>query len=89
MVLLHRAVGTIVVQNLCLAVSIYLDERPDPIFPRWVAHFNIVIAVLVVPSAFSIVHKSGPLAWDGTVVHAALVTFAAYIVVTFLVLQRV
>ena len=25
-------VGTIVVQNLCLAVSIYLDDRPDPIF---------------------------------------------------------
>ncbi len=26
-------VGTIAVQSLCLAVSIYLDARPDPIFP--------------------------------------------------------
>ena len=27
-------VGTIMVQNLCFALSVYLDERPDPIFPR-------------------------------------------------------
>src|SRR6478735_4114328 len=60
-------VGTIIVQNLCLAVSIYLDDRPDPIFPRWMAHFSVVIAVLLVPSAFSILYKSGPLAWNGAV----------------------
>ncbi len=82
-------VGTIIVQNLCLALSIYLDARPDPVFPRWVAHFNIAIAVLVVPSSFSILHKSGPLAWDGTLSFTLrLATFAVYIVVMFLVLQR-
>lgn len=58
-------VGTIIVQNLCLAASIYLDARPEPIFPRWVAHFNIATAVLLVPSAFAILHTSGPLAWNG------------------------
>ena len=83
-------VGTIIVQNLCLALSIYLDARPDPIFPRWVAHFNIAIAVLAVPSAFSILQKSGPLAWDGSVSFTLrLATFAVYVVVMFLVLQRV
>src|SRR3546814_10618240 len=37
-------VGAIIVQNLCLATSVYLDTRADPVFPRWVAHFNIAIA---------------------------------------------
>ena len=65
-------VGTIVVQNLCLAVSVYLDERPDPIFPRWVAHFNVAAVVLLAPSAFSILYKTGPLAWNGArVIHVA------------------
>ncbi|WP_396883311.1 hypothetical protein [Mycobacterium sp. SMC-4] len=83
-------VGTIVVQNLCLAVSIYLDARPDPIFPRWVAHFNIVTAALLVPSAFSLLHKTGPLAWDGALSFSLrLIVFACYIAVMFLVLVGV
>jgi hypothetical protein len=83
-------VGTIVVQNLCLAVSIYIDGRPDPIFPRWVAHFNVVIAALLIPSAFSILYKSGPLAWDGAVSFTLrLAVFAAFVVVMFLVLLKV
>ena len=83
-------VGTIIVQNLCLAISIYLDARSDPIFPRWVAHFNIVISALLIPSAFSILHKSGPLAWNGAVSFTLrLSVFAIYIVVMFVVLLGV
>ncbi|MGB3286960.1 hypothetical protein [Mycolicibacter algericus] len=80
-------VGTIIVQNICLALSIYLDARPEPIFPRWVAHFNVAAAVLLVPSAFSLLHKSGPLAWDGAVSFTLrLSVFAVYLVVMFVVL---
>ena len=83
-------VGTIVVQNLCLAVSIYLDERRDPIFPRWVAHFNVVTAILLVPGAFSILFTTGPLAWDGGVSFTLrIVVLGSYLVVMFLVLLRV
>jgi hypothetical protein len=83
-------VGTIIVQNICLAVSIYLDARPDPIFPRWMAHFSVVIAVLLIPSAFSILYKSGPLAWNGAVSFTLrLVVLATFVVVTFFVLLRV
>jgi hypothetical protein len=82
-------VGTLVVQNLCLAVSTYLDERSDPIFPRWFAHFNVVIALLLIPSAFSILFKTGPLAWDGGVSFTLrIAVLATYLVVTFLVLLR-
>jgi hypothetical protein len=83
-------VGTIIVQNLCLAISIYLDARSDPIFPRWVAHFNIVIGALLIPSAFSMLHKSGPLAFNGAVSFTLrLSVFAIYIVVMFVVLLGV
>jgi len=83
-------VGPIIVQNLCLAVSIYLDGRPDPVFPRWVAHFNVVTAVLLIPSAFSILQTSGPLAWNGPVSFTLrLGVFACYIVVMFVVLLGV
>ncbi|WP_179469210.1 hypothetical protein [Mycolicibacterium vinylchloridicum] len=83
-------VGTIIVQNLCLAVSIYLDARPDPIFPRWMAHFSIAIAVLLIPSAFSVLYKSGPLAWNGAVSYTLrLIVLATFIAVTFVVLLRV
>lgn len=83
-------VGTIVVQNLCLAASIYLDERPEPIFPRWVAHFNVATAVLLVPGAFSVLVKSGPLAWDGSVSFTLRVAvLAGYLAVMFPMLLHV
>lgn len=83
-------VGTIIVQNLCLAFSIYLDARPQPIFPRWVAHFNIVVAMLMVPGAFSILYKTGPFAWNGSISFSLrLMTFAVYVAVMFCVLLRI
>lgn len=83
-------VGLIAVQNLCLALSIYLDASPEPVFPRWVAHFNLVTAMLMVPGAFSILYKTGPLAWDGSLSFTLrLTTFAVYVAVMFFVLLRV
>ncbi|WIM86059.1 hypothetical protein PT015_14105 [Candidatus Mycobacterium wuenschmannii] len=82
-------VGTIMVQNLCFALSVYLDGRADPVFPRWVAHFNVATVALLAPSAFSILNKTGPLAWNGSLSFTLrLTTFAVYIVVMFAVLLR-
>lgn len=83
-------VGTIIVQNLCLAGSIYLDARPLPVFPRWVAHFNVATAVLMVPGAFAILEKTGPLAWNGSLSFSLrVITFAVYVGVMFFVLLSV
>ncbi len=83
-------VGLLVIQNLCLALSIYLDGRDEPIFPRWVAHFNILIALLLAPGAFAVIYKSGPLAWDGSLSFSLrLGSFAAYVAVMFFVLLGV
>ena len=80
-------VGPLVAMNVCLAAAIYLDERQEPVFPRWVAHFNVVTALLTVPAAFAMTTKSGPLAWDGSISFTLrLVTLAVYVVVMFFVL---
>jgi len=80
-------VGCIIVQNLCLAGSIYLDARPVPVFPRWVAHFNVLAAILMIPGAFAFLNKTGPLAWDGALSFSLrLATFAVYVAVMFVVL---
>jgi hypothetical protein len=83
-------VGCLIVQNLCLAGSIYLDARPEPVFPRWVAHFNVLAALLLVPGAFAFLHKTGPLAWNGSLSFSLrLLTFAVYVAVMFFVLLSI
>ncbi|OBK97954.1 hypothetical protein A5645_05195 [Mycobacterium asiaticum] len=52
-------------QSVILAAAIYFDDQPRPIFSRWVAHFNLLVAAALVPAAFVGVSLTGPLAWDG------------------------
>lgn len=81
-------VGFILIQNLCLALAIYLDKNEQPIFPRWVGHFNIATALIMAPSAMAIMHKSGPLAWDGLISFwLKFITFSLYIAVMFFVVR--
>ena len=82
-------VGMIIAQNLCLALAVYLDRRAEPVFPRWVGHFNIATAVLIAPAACAAIFKTGPLAWNGFISFwLRLGLFAAYIGVMFVVLRR-
>jgi len=55
----------LIAQSVILAVAIYFDDQPRPIFNRWVAHFNLVVAAALVPAAFVGAALTGPLAWDG------------------------
>ena len=81
-------VGTIVAQNLCLALAVYLDRSHEPVFPRWVAPFNLAVAAAILPSAGAALFRSGPLAWNGAVSFWLRVTaYATYIVVMFFVLR--
>lgn len=58
-------VSFLVGQCLFLALAIFLDRQPRPVFPRWLAHFNLAVAVAIVPAAFTATTLEGPLAWDG------------------------
>jgi hypothetical protein len=58
-------VGFLIAQSVILALAIHLDRQERPVFRRWVAHFNLVVAALLVPAAFAGAAKTGPIAWDG------------------------
>jgi hypothetical protein len=88
-IVLIAPVGMVVSQFVLLALAVYFDDRNDPVFPRWVGHFALVIAVAMVPAAGAAVFQTGPLAWDGVwsfwVRNGA---YVAFVVVMFFVLRR-
>ena len=55
----------LIAQSVILALAIYFDDQPHPVFKRWVAHFNLLVAAALVPAAFVGLALTGPLAWDG------------------------
>ena len=80
-------VGFLIGQNLFLALAIYLDRQPRPVFGRWFAHFNLLIAALLAPAAFVALHLSGPFAWDGLwCFWVRNIAIAAWMLVTAIVL---
>ena len=79
-------VGMALIQNLMLAMAIYYDNGSRPVYPRWVAHFAIVVALAMAPAAFSMTVTTGPLAWDGVVSFwLRNIAFGAFLVVMLVV----
>ncbi len=88
-IVLIAPVGMVVSQLVLLALAVYFDDRNDPVFPRWVGHFSLVVAVAMVPAAGAAVFRTGPLAWDG--VWSFWVrngTYVAFVLVMFFVLRK-
>jgi hypothetical protein len=55
----------LIAQSVILALAIYFDDQSRPVFNRWVAHFNLLVAAALVPAAFVGLALTGPVAWDG------------------------
>jgi hypothetical protein len=55
----------LVAQSVLIALAIFFDDQPRPVFARWVAHFNLVVAAALLPAAFAALSFDGPVAWDG------------------------
>jgi hypothetical protein len=76
--------GTVTVQAVVIAVAIFSDHSPDPVFPRWVAYLNIWVAVGFLPGALLTYFKTGIVAWDGLLAFwLAAVLFFSWILVLF------
>ena len=76
-------------QSVILALAIYFDDQPRPVFSRWVARFNLLVAAALVPAAFVGVSLTGPLAWDGFLSFwVKNVAIAVWIVVMAVVLRQ-
>jgi hypothetical protein len=81
--------GMIIAQMATLALAVRLDDQPRPVFPRWVAAFNVAVAAAVAPSAFAAVFRAGPLAWNGAVSFWLRVcAYAVYVAVMLAVTWR-
>ena len=82
-------VGFLIAQSVILAVAIHLDRQERPVFPRWVAHFNVVVAALLIPAAFTGAALTGPVAWDGVLTFwVRNLAIGLWIVVMAVVLAR-
>jgi hypothetical protein len=66
-ILFVAPIGMFVAQFVLLALAVWFDDPDRPVFPRWVAHFSLLTAVLMAPAAGAAVAQDGPLAWDGFV----------------------
>lgn len=58
-------VGFLVAQSVFLALAVYFDRQPEPVFRPWVGHFNLLVAAALTPAAFTALAMQGPIAWDG------------------------
>lgn len=56
-----------VMQLLCIGLAGFLDKRPTPIFPRWVAYFNIWVGLGGAGGGLAVFFYSGPFAWNGVI----------------------
>jgi len=55
------------IQYVAIAVAIFQDPSEHPVFPRWVAHYNIWIAVAFLPTGLVGFFHHGPFAWNGAI----------------------
>ncbi|MBF6171574.1 hypothetical protein [Nocardia blacklockiae] len=82
-------IGMVVSQFLLLALAVYFDDGPEPVFPRWVGHYSLATAVTMIPAAGAAIFRTGPLAWDGVLSFwLRNGSFALFLVVMFVVLRR-
>lgn len=79
------------VQALCIAVVIFSDRSPDPVFPRWVAYFLVWDAIAFLPASGLIFFYSGPLAWNGLLSFWLAATFFGgfFLVMTYATLHAI
>jgi hypothetical protein len=50
---------------LTVFVTSFLDDSPNPVFPRWAGITNAWLAVMIVPDQLLFFFQSGPFSWNG------------------------
>jgi hypothetical protein len=58
-----------VVQSAAIALAVLLDTGTKPVFPRWLAYFNLLECFLFLPLALLTFFKTGPFAYNGLLVY--------------------
>jgi hypothetical protein len=71
-----------VIQLAAIAYAIFHDKSQHPVYPRWIAYFNIWVALGFPLASLNVFFKQGPFAWPGLLAFwiPATVYFAWFIV---------
>lgn len=74
--------------NASIALTVFFDTRVTPVFPPWVAYFNLWLIFLYAPAGLMLFFKHGPFAFNGVfalwVPGAAFVSWLAVMIVMLL-----
>jgi len=82
-------ISSVIVQIACFGIAILIDDRAEPIFPRWSGYFMLWVCLLLSPTALCVFFKDGPFAWNGLLAFwVPLTAYAAWMLVTFWLLRR-
>ncbi len=75
--------------GVALAIAIFQDPSPHPVFPRWVAYANIWAELLFLPAGALLFFKTGVFAYDGLFVFwVPFLIFGAWILVLAYAVRR-
>ncbi|GME53124.1 uncharacterized protein B0J15DRAFT_571027 [Neofusicoccum parvum] len=56
---------TFMTQNFAFSFAVLTDNRPKPLFPKYIALLNVISPILFVPASAMHCTKTGPVAWNG------------------------
>jgi hypothetical protein len=76
-------------QMICMALAGFMDNSPNPTWPRWAAYFNLWVAFSGMGGGFAVFFKEGPFAWNGFIgFYLPLTVFAIWLGVTTYLLHK-
>jgi hypothetical protein len=82
-------IGLFLLQEIPIAVAIFMDHSARPVFPRWVGYANLWIPLTFLPALLPYFFKTGPFSWQGLLVfYLGLATFGAWVVIMMWALLR-
>ncbi len=58
----------VMIQLIAIGIAILGDDRPQPLYPRWLAYLCFWTALAVIADPFTSMFTSGPFAWNGLLV---------------------
>ena len=68
--------------QIALAVSILMDHRPRPVFPRWSGYLNLFSSFFMCEASLLLFFKTGPFSQNGVLVfYIPMIVFFTWIIV--------
>src|SRR3546814_17308303 len=55
------------VQYIAIAIFTFQDGSEQPLFPRWIAYYNIWLSISFIPTGLVAFFKVGPFTWHGVI----------------------